>query len=149
MNKQHTAETVVSVSRNVWNEKLTEDRIIYWNTSLYLQEDTSPWNARLRRAQVSYLFLQFLYVITEFICVFTAFGAFAYLRKAPLDLFFVLFCLFQVLLISCASPWRAGETGNGASPEILRLLRHRHFCSVLDAHCYNFRVRYLIRLKFS
>jgi hypothetical protein len=34
MNKQHTAETVVSVSNDVWNERHNEDRIIYLNTSL-------------------------------------------------------------------------------------------------------------------
>jgi hypothetical protein len=150
MNKQYTAETVVSVSRNVWSEIHTEDRTKYWNTSLYLQEDTSPWNSRLRRAQVSYLFLQLLYVITEFISVFTAFGAFAYLQNAHLICVCVCFVLFVsgpalILCLDVASGWNWER----CIPEILRLLGHRNFCSVLDVHCYNFRVIYLIRLKFS
>jgi hypothetical protein len=34
-----------------------------------------------------------------------------------LTLCLCLFCLFQVPLISCASPWRAGETKNDACPK--------------------------------
>jgi hypothetical protein len=35
---------------------------------------------------------------------------------------FVLFVLFQVPLISCASTWRAGVTKNGARPKFKSLL---------------------------
>jgi hypothetical protein len=37
--------------------------------------------------------------------------------------FFLFFVFLQVPLISCASPWRAGETKNGASPKLKTLLR--------------------------
>jgi hypothetical protein len=36
---------------------------------------------------------------------------------------FVLFLLFQVPLMSCASSWRVGETKNGASPKLKTFLR--------------------------
>ena len=150
MNKHHTAETVVSVSKNLWSERHTEDRIICWNTSLYLQEDTSPWNSRLRRAQVSYLFLQLLYVITELISVFTVFWRFRIFAKRAFVCSFFVCVLFvsgpaHILCLTVASGWNRER----CIPEILRLLRHRNFCSVLDAHCYNFRVRYLSWLNFS
>ena len=43
--------------KNIWSERRTKVKIIDLNTSLYLQEDISQLNSRLRTAQVSYLFV--------------------------------------------------------------------------------------------
>jgi hypothetical protein len=63
-----------------------------------------------------FVFSQCSYSHTVIISVLV-FGAFAQSRKAPLCFVCVVFSLFQVLLTCCASPWRAGETTNGASPK--------------------------------
>jgi len=44
----------------------SEARIIYLNTSLNLQEDSAPWNWRLRRTQVCFMFSQCSYLQTTF-----------------------------------------------------------------------------------
>jgi len=60
---------------------------------------------------------------------------------------FDLFCLFfEASLTFCASPCRAGETRKGTSRSIA-IVTSQNLCSVLDAGCYNSRIRYLIWLK--
>ena len=109
--------------------------LVYWSQNnvfksivvQYLQEDTSPWNWSLRSAQVIYCFHIRCYLQTLLISVFTVFGAFAQSRNALYCFCCVLFCLFQAPLTSCASPWRAGVTRNGAFP------KYCHYY-VLDTH---------------
>jgi hypothetical protein len=65
-----------------------------------------------------------------------------------LSLFFLFFFLvsFQVPLISCASPWRAGETRNGASPKYFRYCLQNFFVILYIASrlcCYYCMVIYL------
>jgi hypothetical protein len=134
MNKSHQQrrKCIFYVS----SEWCTAIRIIFLNSSLYLQEDTSPWNWRIRTAQVSSCFHICFYLQTVRISVFTVFCPFAQSRNAPFCFCCVLFWLFQVPLTSCASPWRAGVTRNGASPKYCY-----HY--VLDPHCYNSRIVYL------
>jgi len=98
-------------------QESAEARNLRLNTSLYLQEDTSPSHSRLRTTQVSFiLFRVFLFTsvcISALQCL-----AVSHTRETRLCVICcVVFCLFQVPLISCASPWRAGETRNGASPK--------------------------------
>ena len=126
----------------------------YWsqnntfNASLYLQEDISPWNSRLRKAQVSITLPQFSYSQTLFISVsFTMVGAFRIVAKSA---FVFLLCsvLFvsgpaHILCLTVASGWNKER----CIPKILPLLRHRTSYIVLDAPCYNSSIRYSIWLK--
>jgi hypothetical protein len=60
------------------------------------------------------MFSQFFNLPSLFIGVFYSVWSFRIVAKRA-SVF--LFCLFEAPLTSCASPWRAGETRNGASPK--------------------------------
>jgi hypothetical protein len=82
------------------------------------QEDISQWNSRLRTAQVSVSYFDNILIYRLCLLMLLQCLALSHDReKRPSFFCCVLFCLFQVPLISCASPWRAGETRNGASPK--------------------------------
>jgi len=139
MNKSRTTE------RNMYfyvsGERCTEGRIIFLNSSLYLQEDTSPWSWRLRTAQVSYCFHICSYLLTELISVFTVFGAFRTVAKSAF-----LFLLCSVLFVAGPAHILCLTVASGCNkerciPEILPLLCPRH------THCFNSRIVYLIGLK--
>jgi len=138
MNKSHRQRGTCIFYVSI--EWCTADRIIVLNSSFYLQEDKLPRNWRLRTVRVSSRFHICSYLQTVHISVFTVFGAFAQSQNAPFCFCCVLLCLFQVPLTSCASPWRAGVTRNGAYP------KHCHYY-VLDTRCYNSRIVYLVGLK--
>jgi hypothetical protein len=65
---------MIYTSKNVRTEWRSADTTTSLNTSLCVQEDTSPRNSRLRRTQVSFLFSQHSYLRTVLISVFTVFG---------------------------------------------------------------------------
>jgi hypothetical protein len=50
----------------------------------------------------------------------------------------------HILCLTVASGWNKER----CIPEMLPLLCHKNFCSVLDAYHYNSRIRYFILLKF-
>jgi hypothetical protein len=138
----------LSTSNNIWSKRRTEARKIKLSASLYLQEDMSSWNSILRTAQVSIIHSQ-MFLFTDWIywCFFYNGWRFSHIREKRLCVFCcVLFCLFQVPLISCASPWRAGDARSGAYPNLLPLLRHIYF--FFSVYHYISRIRCLIWLKF-
>jgi len=140
----YSIEAVYDIHEQEWRSAVTTIRL---NTSLCIQEDTSSWNSRLRRTQVRFLFSQYSYLQTVLISVFAVFGL-SCSREMRLYVFscvcFVCFRsrLFHPLIV--ASGWNKEQ----CIPEILPLLRHRTFCIVLCAFCYNYRIMCLVCLKF-
>ena len=98
--------------------------VAYWSKKYKLQflavkEDDSEWSTRSWTAQVSFQRFQVSYLTTVPPTVFLF--TYSYTVRVTVSLLIVFFLFFmvsfQVPLISCASPWRAGETKNGAFPK--------------------------------
>jgi len=57
----------------------------------------------------------------------------------------ITFFLFQALLISCTSPWRADETKNDASPKM-----NSEFCSPKTSTCFeHLMIYFIMRIHYA
>jgi hypothetical protein len=106
-----SGQTVCSIIRvfhdqRFWNVWLIESTILYSNEDLCNRRETSNASniGELHFINSNFCLLLILWKFSCFVCVFVCF-----------------FC-FRSPLISCASPWRAGETKNGARPKLISLL---------------------------
>jgi hypothetical protein len=121
MNKSHIAETNMYFLCIGWMKYCGQNNIFKF--LVVPKKDTSPWNWKLRTAQVSSCFHFYSYFQTVFINVFSVFGVFAQFR---IELFFcsVLFVsgLAHILWLTVAS----GCNKERCIPEILSLLCPRH-----------------------
>jgi hypothetical protein len=102
---------------SVWS---TETRILHLNSTLC--KKTEDCEVQESRKQGKFPPITVLFFQTEFAAVFINFGFFVFL-------FFLV--SFQVPLTSCASPWRAGETKNGASPKCCHYHATKLFGAIL------------------
>jgi hypothetical protein len=73
-----------------WMAYWSKKNMFILNTSLYIQEDISPWNSRLRRSQVSYLLSLCSYLQTSVINVFYSVWRFRITAQRA----FVFLCVF-------------------------------------------------------
>jgi len=136
---------------------LKQECMAYWNkniifilkTSLYVQEDISSWNSRLRRSQVSYLLSLCSYLQTLVINVFCSVWRFHITAQSA----FVFLCVFCFVCFRSRShpvPHRGERVKQGTvHSEILRLLCQRIFSSVLEHAVKIPTVVHLTWLKFS
>jgi len=113
-NRQYTTQTyeLVFLNKNVleWVAYWSKNNTFILNTSLYIQEDISPWKSRLRRSQVSYLLSLCSYLQTLIINVFYSDWRFRISAKGALFVFCVCFVLFvsgpaHILCLTVASGW--------------------------------------------
>jgi hypothetical protein len=107
------------------------------NTSLYLQEDTTPSRLKVKNSTVKFLLSQSSYLQTLLVSVFTPSGAVALSRNAPLCFLFVVLCFVfsgptHILCLGRDERVKQGTMNANISP----LLRHKTLYSVLGAYRY-------------